>query len=317
VTIYFQHVGERLSRRDLPKTIGTRERGVVRLRWPNVAPYLSDLSETERATLERALTKEAPGGFQMWGSALRAKRVLRQLSPGDYLLLLETTRGGGRFAYAGQVVAAPTTDCPALSQHFWGEPGWPVITFMVGGLTDLSFVAFCEDFGFSSYWNPAGQTLRLDPHRLQSSPHETEEGFIRQIVRGSSFAGVGEEDFKFCDPAEVDLPVGQERDLLRRHLAVENSKRLLQEFRARLDKPVCCVCKFDFERVYGPSGRQFIEAHHTKQPNEIGERQPSADEMVPVCSNCHRMLHRYSPMFDWTELKQIVANQYATWLESD
>jgi 5-methylcytosine-specific restriction protein A len=317
VAIYFQHVGEQLSRRDLPKTIGTRGRGIVRVRWPDVASHLTDLSEAERGSLEQTLSKQAPGGFQVWGSALSAKRILRQLSPGDYLLLLETTLGGGRFAYAGQAVAAPGTDCPALSQYLWGEPGWPSITFMVGGLTELSFVKFCEDFGFSAHWNPAGQTLRLNPRRLQSSPYETEDEFVRKIVVSSSFAATEGRDFKFCDPAEVDLPFGEERDLLKRHLASEHSGQLLQEFRERLDRPVCCVCKFDFERMYGPIGRHFIEAHYTKPPNEITEEQASADELVPVCSNCHRMLHRYSPMFDWTELKQIVANQYASWLESD
>jgi 5-methylcytosine-specific restriction protein A len=137
------------------------------------------------------------------------------------------------------------------------------------------------------------------------------------VGRRSGFASAEGEDFKFCDPAEVDLPPGEERNLLRRHRGMEHSERLLQEFRARLDKPVCCVCKFDFERVYGPLGRHFIEAHYTKPPNETRERLASADELVPACSNCHRMLHRYSPMVDWTELKQIVANQYATWLETD
>jgi len=312
--IYFQHVGERLSRRDLPKTVGTRERGLVRLRWRDVAPHLDNLTPTERDALEGTLTKAAPLGFQVWGSAVSAQRVLRDVAAGDYLLLLDSSLGRGSFRYAGRVVAAPERECPALSDDLWGEPDWPIITFMIGGLADLSFAQFCEDFGFSTHWHPGGQTFGLDQRRFQSSPYETEEAFIRKITGGVSFSNG--RDVGFSDPAEVDLSSDEERELLRLHLEVERSGRLLHEFKDTLDKPVCCVCKFDFERVYGPIGREFIEAHFIKQPNEV-EQSASADELVPVCSNCHRMLHRYSPMLEWTELKQVVASQYAAWLESD
>jgi hypothetical protein len=56
----------------------------------------------------------------------------------------------------------------------------------------------------------------------------------------------------------------------------------------------CVVCDFNFEEVYGERGKDFIEVHHVKPLSTIGEEvaiDPKND-LVPVCANCHRMIHR-------------------------
>ena len=56
----------------------------------------------------------------------------------------------------------------------------------------------------------------------------------------------------------------------------------------------CMVCNFNFEETYGPHGKSFIEVHHLKPLSEFEEESvidPKTD-MVVVCSNCHRMIHR-------------------------
>ncbi|MFH5882569.1 HNH endonuclease [Liberiplasma polymorphum] len=56
----------------------------------------------------------------------------------------------------------------------------------------------------------------------------------------------------------------------------------------------CRVCGFDFYEVYGERGEGFIEIHHKKPLYKIdGETivDPKYD-LVPLCSNCHRMIHR-------------------------
>ncbi|MDQ1146072.1 putative RNA-binding protein with PUA-like domain [Bacillus sp. SORGH_AS 510] len=56
----------------------------------------------------------------------------------------------------------------------------------------------------------------------------------------------------------------------------------------------CAVCRFNFEDVYGELGKDFIEIHH-KHPLSTLETATEIDprtDLVPVCSNCHRMLHR-------------------------
>lgn len=56
----------------------------------------------------------------------------------------------------------------------------------------------------------------------------------------------------------------------------------------------CKSCGFDFEKVYGELGKEFIEVHHIKPlytlEKEV-EINPETD-LIPLCSNCHRMIHR-------------------------
>lgn len=57
---------------------------------------------------------------------------------------------------------------------------------------------------------------------------------------------------------------------------------------------VCQVCGMDFEKVYGEIGKDFIEVHHLNPiSNTDGEHvlDPKTG-LVPLCSNCHSMIHR-------------------------
>lgn len=56
----------------------------------------------------------------------------------------------------------------------------------------------------------------------------------------------------------------------------------------------CMVCGFDFESMYGEIGKGFIEVHHIKPLSSLQEKvciNPSTD-LVCLCSNCHRMIHK-------------------------
>ncbi|MED4210801.1 EVE domain-containing protein [Priestia megaterium] len=56
----------------------------------------------------------------------------------------------------------------------------------------------------------------------------------------------------------------------------------------------CYVCGFNFEEAYGERGRDFIEIHHIKPLSSLKEAvaiNPKTD-LVPLCANCHRMIHR-------------------------
>lgn len=71
----------------------------------------------------------------------------------------------------------------------------------------------------------------------------------------------------------------------------------------------CMVCDFDFEEVYGELGKDFIEVHHTKPlyslEHEV-EVNPKED-LVCLCSNCHRMIHRNkNKIMSVEELKKLM-----------
>lgn len=59
----------------------------------------------------------------------------------------------------------------------------------------------------------------------------------------------------------------------------------------------CKVCNFNFEEIYGERGADFIEVHHRKPIHTFEGQAQTIDpqiDLVPLCSNCHRMIHRRS-----------------------
>lgn len=67
----------------------------------------------------------------------------------------------------------------------------------------------------------------------------------------------------------------------------------------------CAVCDFEFESFYGEIGRDYIHVHHLVPIAEIGERyviNPVKD-LIPVCPNCHAMIHAKSPPLAIEDLK--------------
>jgi 5-methylcytosine-specific restriction protein A len=70
----------------------------------------------------------------------------------------------------------------------------------------------------------------------------------------------------------------------------------------------CCVCAFDFELKYGPIGKHCIHVHHLKEISSIGKEyvvDPLTD-LVPVCPNCHYMIHRRRPAFTPSEVRRLI-----------
>lgn len=71
------------------------------------------------------------------------------------------------------------------------------------------------------------------------------------------------------------------------------------EYYANNGQIFCNCCNFNFNDFYGTSiGNGFIEIHHTKPifkyQDEDLERTliEAINNLIPVCSNCHRMIHR-------------------------
>ncbi len=58
----------------------------------------------------------------------------------------------------------------------------------------------------------------------------------------------------------------------------------------------CRMCGFDFESVYGEAGKGFIEVHHLNPiSNTDGEYSINHNDLIPICSNCHSIIHRKKP----------------------
>jgi 5-methylcytosine-specific restriction enzyme A len=122
--------------------------------------------------------------------------------------------------------------------------------------------------------------------------------FNRSISRECIFP---EEVVTFTEGTATSIKVNKyERDLNARYACIT------------YHKAICKVCKFDFSLVYGSIGAGFIHVHHIVPLAQIGKKylvNPTTD-LVPVCPNCHAMLHRKNPPFTIEELINIVSNQH-------
>jgi 5-methylcytosine-specific restriction enzyme A len=71
----------------------------------------------------------------------------------------------------------------------------------------------------------------------------------------------------------------------------------------------CNICGFSFGEVFGGLGEGFIHIHHIVPVSETGGKyilNPRKD-LIPVCPNCHAMLHRRKVVLFPNELKEILA----------
>ena len=72
----------------------------------------------------------------------------------------------------------------------------------------------------------------------------------------------------------------------------------------------CYVCGFNFELIYGEIGKGFIHIHHLEKISSKGEGLVDPiEDLVPVCPNCHAMLHSNDPPITPEELKEILQNE--------
>lgn len=67
----------------------------------------------------------------------------------------------------------------------------------------------------------------------------------------------------------------------------------------------CEICGFNFHDFYGSIGDGFIEVHHINPVSE-NKRKTKKEDLLCVCSNCHSMLHRSSPILRKEELMLMI-----------
>ncbi|MEE2728578.1 MAG: hypothetical protein VX792_16015 [Candidatus Latescibacterota bacterium] len=95
----------------------------------------------------------------------------------------------------------------------------------------------------------------------------------------------------------------------------ESSQRTITVYeRSRINRAACIeihglnckICNFNFKEIYGDIGEGFIHVHHIHPLAHMKGSQvidPVVD-LLPVCPNCHCMLHRSDPPMDPDELRE-------------
>lgn len=73
---------------------------------------------------------------------------------------------------------------------------------------------------------------------------------------------------------------------------------------------ICKICNFDFYKVYGEFGKDFIHVHHIIPLYKIKKEyslNPTKD-LIPVCANCHAIIHRKREALSIDEIKGLIKN---------
>lgn len=70
----------------------------------------------------------------------------------------------------------------------------------------------------------------------------------------------------------------------------------------------CQVCNICFVDIYGPIGKDFIHIHHITPLHEVGSEYQidPINDLIPLCPNCHSMIHKRTPPYSIEELKNII-----------
>lgn len=116
--------------------------------------------------------------------------------------------------------------------------------------------------------------------------------------------------FSNVEMTEDDQSFPEGKKKLRQHLIRERNQALVLRKKGIAKKEAnlsCCICEFSFEEYYGDIGKDYIEAHHVVPVSELKEDyETRLEDIVLVCSNCHRILHRKRPWLGADKLKSIL-----------
>jgi 5-methylcytosine-specific restriction protein A len=71
----------------------------------------------------------------------------------------------------------------------------------------------------------------------------------------------------------------------------------------------CAICTFDFAEFYGEIGQHFIHVHHIVPLGQMrGEyKVDPVKDLIPVCANCHAMIHSTRPALEVDQLRQYLS----------
>lgn len=123
---------------------------------------------------------------------------------------------------------------------------------------------------------------------------------------------LGQEQPEFSYPEEILNP-GNYVEGVKKQITVNSYERNREARNKAIEIHGlnCVVCNINFENIYGEIGIGFIHVHHVIPLHKIDNTYQvnPEEDLVPVCPNCHAMLHRSNNPPTIEQLKDAVRNQ--------
>jgi 5-methylcytosine-specific restriction endonuclease McrA len=110
-----------------------------------------------------------------------------------------------------------------------------------------------------------------------------------------------------ADSSDRPYPATENRRRVALHLKRDRSAGLAKKRKIH-DLYRCQVCGFESAVFYGAAGRGVAEVHHRASLASLeGQQKTVLSDLITVCANCHRVLHRMSgKASDVAKLQKIV-----------
>jgi 5-methylcytosine-specific restriction protein A len=181
--LYFHHVGESGSKRDFPRTV-----------WNEVSIKTVEenipLDDPHRSSLLRDLYSRFPHGrFNVWGVPQGASTVIKKLSAGDAVLLVESIRLAGSVPALCPVGVFCPRPLSKLSTALWGEAHFPYVFFFHTQALNLSWDELKEHLGYAPRFDPRGQFYSVKVGKPAEFPsHAT---FVDWLLKNRAAAQQG------------------------------------------------------------------------------------------------------------------------------
>ena len=249
---------------------------------PKNVPYIEnnieELKNTGKVTL-------------MWSC-----RSHKSIRPGDRAFLVRVGSIPRGIMASGKVVSEPF-----LSPHWSGEDKdvpRVLIEFDVLLNPDKEPILTLDNFENGNLskqtWTPQSSGISVKPELVDELEEEWFEFLRTQKVRYNPFSETADTTKTFVEGSATQVTQTRyERNIHAR-------RECLKHYGYS-----CMVCDFNFEKIYGSIGYQFIHVHHLTQVSDKKQEykvNPIAD-LRPVCPNCHAMLHKDNPPLTIEELK--------------
>jgi 5-methylcytosine-specific restriction enzyme A len=108
---------------------------------------------------------------------------------------------------------------------------------------------------------------------------------------------------------EINLPEGKpEGELSRTEINKYERSRANRLVCIAIRGTTCLVCGFNFLNAFGLTGDGVIVVHHIVPVSKIGKDYviDPAKDLIPVCANCHLMIHYKDPPYTIDEVRTLL-----------
>jgi 5-methylcytosine-specific restriction protein A len=152
------------------------------------------------------------------------------------------------------------------------------------------------------HWTPQSSGIEIKPDIVYDLEQVWFEFLIKENIRNNPFTETKKEEQKVYAEGNSNQVVvtKYERNPYARETCINHYGY------------TCVVCDFNFEKVYGDLGKNFIHVHHLKQVATI-KKEYNIDpikDLRPVCPNCHAMIHKNPKKpYSIEEIKELIGRK--------